>query len=94
MFGNNNNNNQGSLFGQSSSLFGNNNNTNNKTSSLFGNNNYGEAIQMFNKCKELKSDENIDECEQKIKECGLMINNGGNKLNFQKEDEEEVEEKE
>ena len=55
---------------------------------------YGEAIQMFNKCKELKADENIDECEQKIKECGLMINNGGNKLNFQEEDEEEVEEKE
>ena len=52
---------------------------------------YIDAIQIFNKCKELKPEEATDECEAKIKECGNLINNGGEKPSHQEEVEEEEE---
>ena len=53
--------------------------------------NYGEAIQTFNKCKELKGDENDEECEQKIKECAMGINKGDENQQNKQNIEEEVE---
>ena len=57
---------------------------------------YSEAIEVFNKCKELKGEdeEGINECEEKIRECGIRMNEGGNQKKEieEREDEEEYEE--